>query len=87
MLRQGGFLETQEFEFTFYNMDDQVGSDSWAWLRRVRTAATQKWTDFTAAPKIASFMNAAGLVDIEVHESKLLFGYWPKYPESGLSDI
>ena len=66
ILKPGGWTEMQDYDLEWFSKESGVlCSDSWKWLAALRKVQEQKGCDFRCGSNIKSYMENAGLVDVQ----------------------
>ena len=69
-----GYIELHDLDFTWYDKNDQVISDSWKWLQAVKAAAAEDDMDWSCGSKLPQWLKEAGFEDITVRKYRLPHG-------------
>ncbi|MCJ1400901.1 hypothetical protein MMC11_004112 [Xylographa trunciseda] len=75
LLRFGGWAEMQDLNYAHYR-NGKVCSSEWKWMQAVYRGAAQKGLDVECGSNIRGYMQAAGLVDVQVREFRIPYGTW-----------
>ena len=84
LLKPGAWLELQDVDIMAYNEDRTLRSKSWEWHRNQQQAFSALGLDIEVGSKLEGYMQAAGLVDVQVTEYRWVFGHWEGHPETDL---
>lgn len=82
LLKPDGWLELQEIDLTAM-LDEQQNSvsESWQWPKDQHSGWAARGLDLSCAPKLAGYMQQAGLKDVHVKEYRWAFGPRQGHPE------
>jgi SAM-dependent methyltransferase len=79
-----GWTEVHDLDWIWYRSDPETGkgeeviSDSWEWLQKLKSVSESRGLDFTCGSRTAGWMREAGFVDIETEVYR-----WPWGAEAG----
>lgn len=84
LLEPGGWVESQEVDFTFRDVSDEVISQDWKWLSLMKKAVSKNGLDLDCATKFEGMMEAVGFVDVQVRKYCWSYSleHWEEHPES-----
>jgi len=76
----GGYVEFQDIDLSIYSDDGTLHaqSDLYKWNRLLAQACNQLGVEHSPGPKLKSWMEKAGFVNIVEQVYKLPWGPWPK---------
>lgn len=75
LLKPGGYAEMQDFELKAY-VNGELCSDTWPWMVALRKRAVERGLDFDCGRNIKTYMEKAGLVNVQQKRYCLPFGTW-----------
>ena len=84
LLAPGGWVELQEPEMGIYGRDELCISDDWYWQRQFLKDCSAYGFDIVIGKKLAQYMGATGLVNIQETKYKWPVAVIPAQPETNL---
>ena len=75
LLQSGGWAEMQEYDLDWY-LHGSLCSTSWSWLSAIRKQAAHKGWDYSCGSNIKTYMERAGLVDVQQTVYRVPMGPW-----------
>lgn len=81
-LKPGGFVEFQDWDFTFRTQDGSLREDAalWRWQKNGFEAARRIGRSLWPGRDLERWVREAGFVDVQVVRSPMPLGPWPKDP-------
>lgn len=86
LLTSGGWLELQEIDSSvLFDGNDRATCVDSAWLAEQRAAFATMGVDMGCAPKLQSYLEAQGFVDVSAKKFRWMHGPWEGHPETLLA--